>query len=259
MARERLDVLPRDDVFATLGSVGVHEAAWTRWAARAGAVGFVVSSAACTAVPSPPAAAFPMVSPSSLGSGVTRFRAQASAGIMPGFTAPGGIAIGLGAGHGLHDVMDFGVEARAVRLFTDRAVEMHPLISSGRISLKYTRWPGIALSSGLGGGGWAGGGFLSPDVAVIFGRHEPGLRGFLIFDAAVSVPFARQPVAVGDADDMVEPVLPTTSWWLATTVGFRFALADPCAPVFMLALSLGITWAGDATGMVQAVTLGLEL
>lgn len=101
-------------------------------------------------------------------------------------------------------------------------------IFSARLGIKYAPIEHVALAVGLAGGGWTGGGFISPDVSLIVGYENPYCVPFIDVGGYGSIPVHENIVALpnsgvfGDEDYFAAPTN-TVGWTVGT--GIRVPLS----------------------------------
>lgn len=151
---------------------------------------------------SPPARALPLEAPAALGDGVSAL--QLEAGSSSEVFGPSVVHAMGRARHGLTDTLDLSAEANFLIVTNgdpETGAEVpHRGIYSARLGLKYAVSPNFALTFGAGGGASAAGGFLSPDVGVIFGFENPHVVPFVSLRGFLSQPIAARDVTIPDSD-----------------------------------------------------------
>lgn len=137
---------------------------------------------------------------------------------------------------GFGDGWEGSVEASAIKANPEKAtaVELSPWAGSGRIGVK-RRLVGDALAAevGLGGGGYVGGGYFSPDVALITSYENPYVVPFLSVRAGVSQPIGPREVDLslaGDGEGVHLSTPITTGFY-----GFNLGLRVPIGPMALVA------------------------
>jgi hypothetical protein len=93
---------------------------------------------------------------------------------------------------------------------------------TGRIGFKYAPIDHFAIRAGVAGGGWTGGGFVSPDVSLIAGYENPYCVPFIDLGWFMSIPTRESLVTLidtgsGDGNYLAVPAT-TMGWTLGTGV-----------------------------------------
>ncbi|MEM1418087.1 MAG: hypothetical protein AAGH15_24540, partial [Myxococcota bacterium] len=130
--------------------------------------------------------------------------------------------------YGVSEWTDLSAEATAV-VVTDRTVtgvasDAFPAVLSLRLGAKQAFTRHLAFSLGVGAGGSAGGGHVSPDVGVVAGYDNPYVVPFGSFRAFASVPFAAREVAFRDNEAGLVVLRPESSTGFAWMTGVRVSV-----------------------------------
>ncbi|MGB5265574.1 MAG: hypothetical protein WBN30_03225 [Polyangiales bacterium] len=97
-------------------------------------------------------------------------------------------------------------------------------VFSGRIGVKYAIIDHIALTAGCSLGSWAGGAFVSPDMALILGYENRYVVPFATIGGYTSHPFRTKLVRLENTDPGESFVgLPVLTWGRRITCGGRSA------------------------------------
>lgn len=141
-------------------------------------------------------------------------------------------------------------ETEVVNATTDETKEVlrHSFGVAAATRLKYQFCPFASLAGGVGIGGTDMGGFLAPDLALIVGWENPYFVPFVTEDITLSLPFAPQPIDVGEDDDGTDLLdSPNMTLHVSTTGGFKVPLGGwetGHAPVSLIG-TLTYDWAVD--------------
>lgn len=207
---------------------------------------------------SPPGRTAPLDTSWTLGADRTALRAGIGAHAAPdGFSAGSG---SLHVSHGLAAGVDGSIEGMSLRIGGDSAAGTDRWIYALRGGAKVQLLEGIALSSGVGGGLSAAGGFVSPDVSMIAGPEEYGPGLWFQPRVALSIPIAPREVdttALGDPPQ-TEVATPRTTLFVGADVGVRLRakLADhPGASELTLIGAVGVTLMSDWDVEEEAFTI----
>ena len=177
-------------------------------------------------VHSPPGRTFPLESPKALFPRETGVQVEGG-GVggaeigAPGFT--------LRVRHGIVKGLDGSAEFNFGKIRPDdqyRFAGAKPYVFAGRIGVKYAFIDHVAIVAGVGLGGWAGGGFASPDIALILGYENPYVVPFATIGGYTSHPFRTKLVQLDHSSDPQESFvgLPVLTWGWTTSFGLRIPI-----------------------------------
>ena len=103
--------------------------------------------------------------------------------------------------HGLGKDLDFNLAGSYAQLNPDDSeIVGHEHLYTGRIGLKYSPSDWIGVDFGVAGGGWEGGGFISPDVKVIFAYENSKIVPAFDVGVFTSHPVKEKAVSIVDSD-----------------------------------------------------------
>lgn len=104
-------------------------------------------------------------------------------------------------------------------------------VFSGRIGVKYAIIDHIALTAGCSLGSWAGGAFVSPDMALILGYENRYVVPFATIGGYTSHPFRTKLVRLENTDPGESFVgLPVLTWGWSTSFGLRIPVGGYDSP-----------------------------
>mgnify|MGYP001820475794 FL=1 len=187
---------------------------------RLATISFVVLLFGCSPyVHSPAGRTFPLEAPKALNPRETGVQVEGGWGFGEyvnrwGLTA----RVRHGLVKGLDGNAEFGYQR--VRVSSNGFQLPNPNIYTGRLGIKYAPIDHVALAVGLAGGGWTGGGFISPDVSLIVGYENPYCVPFFDIGGYGSIPVHEKIITIpgegvsGNEDYIAAPV--NTAGW---TVG----------------------------------------
>jgi hypothetical protein len=150
-------------------------------------------------VHSPPGRSFPLETAKTLYKRETGIQVEGGGG-TEGFVGLPGFNVRVR--HGLLDQLDLSGTFSYQRIrFEDLTMASSDRnVFIGRLGLKYAIIDYVALTAGLAAGGWAGGSFLSPDLAMIFAWENPYCVPFVDVGGYTSHPIHTQDVVIIDPD-----------------------------------------------------------
>lgn len=148
---------------------------------------------------SPPTGSFPTESSASLGREHSSVRAEVFGGGE--LFGPGVSSYRVGVARGLTDQLDLSLSPSLTWVHGSSGEGAHPGIYALRAGLKYAPVPHFAVVGGLGAGGSAGGGYLSPDLGFIAAYENPHLVPFFTLRGLLSAPLAARRVHFSVPDD----------------------------------------------------------
>ena len=210
---------------------------------------------------SPPARTIPLEAPASIGLGRTGVQVEGGLGTI--VFGASYVHASARVRHGVQEQTDISVEGSFVH-FLDTGDDLegasHLGIYSGRFGVKHAFSPHVAVATGIGGGGSAGGAFISPDVALILGYENPYCVPFVSGRLAVSIPVAPREVVL-EASSMPIVGTPDVTGSFALISGMRIPLARD--DINAGALSVGMAWVQmwdrQQANAFFSAQLGLEL
>lgn len=215
----------------------------------AGLLCMAAASGCVSYVHSPPGRVMALESAKALNPGETGIQVEAGGG-------GGGAGLGL-AGvtarvrHGVVEGLDVNGELGYLRLSPD--VDFvdgdHGNLFTARAGLKYAVRPWIAFALGLGGGAWTGGGFISPDIAMILSWENPYFVPFVSGGGYLSQPIGAGTVSLqqeGVLSDMPFVGVPDFTIGWTAGAGFRIPLSHKKDGKTKSALLLGVRFIGAA-------------
>jgi len=147
--------------------------------------------------------------------------------------------------HGLVKKLDGSLEGGFQRIRSTAL--QNRFIFTARLGIKYAFVDHVAMTVGLGGGGWTGGGFVGPDASLIVAYENPYCVPFLDVGGYISFPVRENVItlvdtsAAANGDFMAAPTN-TVGWTMGT--GLRIPLSHDKDPTTKSALLLGIRFRG---------------
>jgi hypothetical protein len=217
-----------------------------------------LSSSACAYhTYSPPARGLPLESAATLPKGRTAL--SASGGMLGTAFGPDLLAFSGQVRHGFKEGFDGVAAATVLNVRGDSDSHEHPNAYALRAGAKLRPLPHLAFTGGLGGGGSAQGGFVSPDLGTVLAFENHYLVPWLAAHGFISQPIGAQRVYLGvDTDpdpDVKRFGKPRTSIGGTLSAGLRIPLQHHTeAPHSIL---LGISWAVIADSEDHEDFLGL--
>lgn len=185
---------------------------------------------------SPPARALPIETPQTLEPGQTSVQGEASSN---GALFGPDVAVGTArVRHGVAEDVDVTGEATVMHVSGSggEGVSTNPNIYSARVGVKHRLSSWFAVGAGLGGGGSAGGGFLSPDLTVMAGWENRYVIPFLALRGFTSHPIGASTVYLGDS----VYDRPRLTLGFAWALGLRVPLLHAKTPGGVAPVSAGI-------------------
>jgi hypothetical protein len=199
---------------------------------------------------SPPARGLPFDSAATLPPGKTGVAIEGGqAGELFG---PDIFAIGGRVRHGLREGVDGVVEANIARVLGDSDADTHRNLYSVRAGTKLRPWKFLAFTAGLGGGGSAGGGFISPDIGVVLALENPYFVPLVGARGMFSQPIGARSVDLGsdDSDDDDREAryrsTPIGTWGTTVYAGARIPLEHVNSPATAFTVTASWTELGDS-------------
>jgi hypothetical protein len=204
---------------------------------------------------SPPARMLPLESAATLSEGETGVQVEG---------AVHGAVFGTGFGesgesgavrvrHGFSANVEGALEADALHIDGHSIAHTSPYALAARAGIKAAILGNdLSITAGLGTGGSAGGGFVSPDAGIILAFENSYVVPFASVRASASLPFDRHTVDTGGFGDSVGEYLyqPPLTWIGGGLIGFRVPFGckpAPCDVHGSFLAGLGLTYLG-ATG-----------
>ena len=213
--------------------------------------GVLTFIAFCGCVPyvhSPSGRSFPLESAKALNPGETGLQLEGGGGFGENI-AVGGVTARVR--RGLVQGLDGNFEAgyRRIRVASEKYSLRNRNVYSARLGVKYAVTDDVALTAGLAGGGWTGGGFIGPDASLIVGYENPYCVPFFEFGAFASFPVRENLITLldtglSDDGDFVAAPTNTAGWTIGT--GLRIPLSHKKDQNTKSALLLGARLRGAA-------------
>lgn len=130
------------------------------------------------------------------------------------------------ARYGLSDYFEVGADASFQRYanMPSAPSRTNPTLWSARLAAKWAPEDFndyAAVIGGVGGGTYAGGEFISPDLGLVFALENPYVVPFLTLSAHLSVPLNPQAVDIGVSEMSDYFSTPTTTFGFTATTGLR--------------------------------------
>jgi len=213
---------------------------------------------------SPPARSLPLETAATMPQGSFGLQAEGGAhGTIFGPTIYAGTAR---ARYGVDDSTELSGEASLMNVAGVSAASTNPNIYSARVGFKHRllpfearSGPTLSVTGGVGAGGSAGGGFLSPDLGAIVSWENAYVVPFAAVRGSLSQPVASQPVDTSGSGDKVGTFVnvPELTWIGGLTAGIRLPLDWMIRGPVRAALLGGVGWTGlrdsvDSTSFVSA-------
>ena len=221
----------------------------------------VLVTQACTPhVFSPPARTAPMEAPTPVGEGRTSLQVEGgSTSELFGDPIVQGTAR---LRYGLRDDLELVTEANLL-YFTvggNSSTAAHQGVYSLRLGVRRNFTRHFALTGGLGGGGSAGGGFLSPDVGIIAGYDNPYAIPFVTTRVFFSQPLTQNEVTIQHDEEVITRA-PEVSYGFGLTTGLRVPFGDRADPTGSVLAGASFTLLADGEEVrgFSGFSAGLEL
>lgn len=142
--------------------------------------------------------------------------------------------------HGLAKKLDGRLELSALKLNPEEPLVGTEWILSAGTGIKYSFNPHFAFSVDVTGGGWEGGGFISPELKLIAGYENPHAVPFIDVGYYTSHPIS--PNSVRTTETILGPPTFTHGW--TTGVGLRIVMSNTERHSLGSALILGTRFTG---------------
>jgi hypothetical protein len=185
-------------------------------------------------------------------------------GEFGGVTWIDGATATIRARGGLTERIELSAETSVLHVGHESAAGTNPNGYAARVGAKFRALPWLALTGGLGGGGSAAGGFLSPDLGVIVAWENRYAVPFLSGRAGVSLPIDARQVDVTEVGDGTTHVgTPEQTWIFGATTGVRVPVPVGSRAAGSgrlrgnLLLGLGFTHLQDSADDQDVVQFGL--
>ena len=145
----------------------------------------------------------------------------------------------------IEEQLDGSIEVNGLHVLGGTDVSTFREAYSLHLGLKYRMLGVLSLVGGVGGGGSAAGGFISPDVGFIAGFEKPYVIPFISVRGFLSQPFAAREIDLGIDDDERKRGTPQTTFGLVTLSGVRVPLSFDGFTTHSLALGFTGTIISD--------------
>jgi hypothetical protein len=132
-----------------------------------------------------------------------------------------------GFGHGFQGDLEAGFAVMGAR-DTDWNTSASHALYSARAGFKYEAASWFAVQAGLGGGGSAGGGYISPDAGIIFSYQGKNVVPFVSGSFYSSHPINAKPIVFQDQDS-TEVLLPDRTLGAYGNFGLRIPITGASA------------------------------
>jgi hypothetical protein len=220
----------------------------------------LLASACTPRVYSPPARTLPLETPATLEPGAYGFDAEG--GYSGAVFGPELATAALRVRRGLDEGIEAAAELGFVHVDRGGDTDTHPNGYLVRAGIKLQPEQAFALRAGVGGGGSAAGGFVSPDIGITLAFENAYFVPFVSGDAWVSQPIAASEIHLGtddDGDDVWDR--PKPSFGLRGTGGFRvpWNRERPAADSFAFGLSLAHLADEDDDIGLFGISAGVQL
>ena len=178
---------------------------------------------------SPPARMVPLEAPQSLAKGDVAIQGAIGGGAAvwgPSVVA-GTLQGRYGFGRGFEGALEGGFAVAGAR-DTNWDTDASHALGAGRAGFKYAPVSWFALQAGFGGGGSEAGGFVSPDVGLIFGYQGEAVVPFIAAGFYSSHPINPKTITFRDNGD-VELIAPDTTIGGYGNFGLRIPVTRPAS------------------------------
>ncbi len=189
-------------------------------------------------VHSPPGRLIALDTAQTLAKGETGIRVVGGGGGGDGDLEFGGLAARVR--HGLANKLDVRIDLSALKLIPEEPLVGTEWILSAGTGIKYAFNPHFAFSVDVTGGGWEGGGFISPELKLITGYENPYAVPFVDVGYYTSHPISAN--SVRTTERLLGPPTFTHGW--TTGVGLRIVTSRLGQHVLGSGLILGIRFTG---------------
>lgn len=211
------------------------------------ALGLLAINGCSPYVLSPPATTVPIESSKALNKGEWGLQGEVGGGGE--VWGPSFFSASVHARHGLGHGLDLALQGNVVRVGDEAdgwTSSAHHGIYSARLGLKYEIATPVALMVGIGGGGSAGGGFVSPDFGAILAWENPKFVPILTVGGFFSQPIRAQEIQfTSDDGDSFQGVPDQTLGWFVG-LGFRVPLVHEDSRTTKPAVVFGFRTVGAA-------------
>lgn len=188
---------------------------------------------------SPPSRAAPLESPRALAVGQNAIAFEGAAQI--GVFDPAIVSGALRYRRGLAKKLDGVADMTAMHVLDRGDAKTWPGAYALRVGVKQEAADVLALSFGLGAGGSAAGGFLSPDIGLILGYENRYFVPFLSARGFFSQPLGARRVSLGTEEGEPRTSMPKTTLGASVALGFRIPLLHAKQLTHSLAVGLAAT------------------
>jgi hypothetical protein len=193
---------------------------------------------------SPPSRVAPLETPRALA--VAQNAIAVEGAVSPGVFDPTIVSGALRYRRGLAKQLDGVAELTAMHVLgRPSTVKTWPGAYALRAGVKHEAAKTLALTFGLGAGGSAAGGFISPDLGLILGYENRYLVPFFSARGFLSQPLAARSVDLGEDDGQRQFSTPSTTWGTSAALGVRIPLLHEKQLTHALALGLAVTYLCD--------------
>jgi hypothetical protein len=214
-------------------------------------VGAFLQAGCAHQVYSPPARMLPLESAATLSEGETGVQVEGAVheAAFGGSAESGAVRVR----HGFGANVEGALEADGLHIDGHSVAHTYPDAFAARAGIKAEiLGHDLSITAGLGTGGSAGGGFVSPDAGIILAFENSYVVPFASVRASASLPFDRHTVDTGGVGDSMGEYLyqPPLTWIGGGLIGFRVPFgckAAPCDTSGSFLAGLGLTYLA-ATG-----------
>jgi len=193
-------------------------------------------------VHSPPGRTFPLEAPKALYPRETAVQIEGGGGVGDDVSLAG---VTVRVRHGIVKQLDGSLEGSFLRFSPDEDFSVdNPNIFQARLGIKYAIIDHVAITAGLAGGGWTGGGFMSPDASMIFGYENPYCVPFFDLGGYVSIPVRESSVVLRSNNSGDFVATPAQTWGWQAGTGLRIPLSHEKGAFTKGALLMGVRFRG---------------